>query len=48
MHIFKVGIHDTAVTKTKKFDIILDVKGIVHPKMSILSLITHRHVVPNP
>ncbi len=24
------------------------VKGIVHPKMKILSLITHRHVFPNP
>ncbi len=24
------------------------VKGIVHPKMKILSLITHPHVVPNP
>ncbi len=23
-------------------------KGIVHPKMKILSLITHPHVVPNP
>ncbi len=23
-------------------------KGIVHPKMKILSLITHLHVVPNP
>ncbi len=23
-------------------------KGIVHPKMTILSLITHPHVVPNP
>ncbi len=28
-----------------RFDII---KGIVHPKMKILSLITHPHVVPNP
>ncbi len=24
------------------------IKGIVHPKMKILSLITHHHVVPNP
>ncbi len=24
------------------------IKGIVHPKMKILSLITHPHVVPNP
>ncbi len=24
------------------------IKGIVHPEMKILSLITHPHVVPNP
>ncbi len=24
------------------------IKGIVHPKRKILSLITHPHVVPNP
>ncbi len=24
------------------------IKGIVHPKLKILSLITHPHVVPNP
>ncbi len=24
------------------------IKGIVHPKMKILSLINHPHVVPNP
>ncbi len=23
-------------------------KGIIHPKIEILSLITHPHVVPNP
>ncbi len=26
----------------------LILKGIVHPKKKILSLITHPHVVPNP
>ncbi len=25
-----------------------ELKGLVHPKMKILSLITHPHVVPNP
>ncbi len=25
-----------------------EVKGLVHPKMKILSLITHPHVVPKP
>ncbi len=28
--------------------VLLIFKGIVHPKMKILSLITHPHVVPNP
>ncbi len=28
--------------------ILLLVKGIVHPKMKILSLITHPYVIPNP
>ncbi len=27
---------------------IFQVKGLVHPKMKILSLITHPHVVSNP
>ncbi len=24
------------------------IKGLVHPKMKIMSLITHPHVIPNP
>jgi len=31
----------------KCFDIII-LKGMVHPKMQILSSFTHSHVVPNP
>jgi len=29
-------------------DILLKVKGLVHPKMKIKSLITHPHAVPTP
>jgi len=26
----------------------IDLKGLVHPKMKILSVVTHPHVVPTP
>jgi len=26
----------------------ISLKGLVHPKMPVLSLITHPHVIPNP
>jgi len=26
----------------------MPIKGLVHPKMKILSIFTHPHVVPNP
>ncbi len=41
-----IGISPRA---SKWLETALDIlKGIVHPKMKMLSLITHPHVVPNP
>uniref|UniRef100_A0A8C2B9H5 Ankyrin 1, erythrocytic b n=1 Tax=Cyprinus carpio TaxID=7962 RepID=A0A8C2B9H5_CYPCA len=34
--------------KKAKIFFIVSIKGLVHPRMKILSLITHPHVVPNP
>ncbi len=39
-----IGVEKVAILSLTK----CSVKGIVHPKMKILSLITHPHVVPNP
>ncbi len=40
-----LGVHEGTGLWVKKK---LTIKGLVHPKMKILSLITHPHVIPNP
>jgi len=40
----------TSSNKTSGWSLLhlLEVKGIVHPEMKILSVFTHPHVVPTP
>jgi len=39
---------DSAAMRIGSFSYFGPLKGIVHQKMNILSLITHPHFVPNP